>query len=351
MLSDFDQNTQYRRKVLQVLLLITFFGGFVFGLSNIYRELYTLAFLELGYGLFSFLVWRQIGNTTNFQFWVISYLFPFFSIMMYALSVPGSSQSIFVWILTIPVISYLLLGKKIGFYFSIVFMTLGISIFHLKFMTDDIPLSITVSLNVILSGVLMIALAHVYERNREKNEERLMQLAGTDKLTGLANRMKLIDVYASASEYAKRHNVPLTIVLFDLDYFKKINDLYGHHVGDAALCFVADFLKKHTRKSDLLARFGGEEFALIMLASKPKDSFQQVDSLRKKLMNKPFIYNKKEINITLSAGISYLGVDGTDLDDLLVKADERLYFAKENGRNRVVADVLADNIEPSNSAK
>ncbi|GAB2691195.1 GGDEF domain-containing protein [Aliiglaciecola aliphaticivorans] len=343
MLSDFDHNTEYRRKVLLVLLLITFVGGFVFGLINIYRGVYALAFLEIVYGVFSFFVWRRVVRTEHFQIWVMAYLLPFFSIMMYALSVPNSSQSIYVWILTIPVISYLLMGRKIGFYFSIFFMTLGITIFHLKFLTDDIPLNITVSLNVILSGVLMIALAHVYERNRETNEERLMQLAGTDKLTGLANRMKLFDSFASTSDYAKRHKVDMSVVLFDLDYFKNVNDLYGHHGGDAALRFVAEFLKKYTRKSDLLARFGGEEFALVMQASKSKDSFQQIDSLRKKLMETPFIYNKQKINITFSAGISHYGTDGTDLDELLVKADERLYFAKEKGRNCVVDQSIPQN--------
>ncbi|MFA3789527.1 GGDEF domain-containing protein [Aliiglaciecola sp. SL4] len=334
--SDFDHNTQYRRKVLQVLLMITFIGGFVFGLINNYRGLYLLAGLEMGYGIFSFLVWRRIMNTTRFQFWVMAYLLPFFSIMMFALSVPNSSQSIYVWILTIPVISYLLMGRKPGFYFSIVFMTLGICIFHLKFLTDDIPLNVTVSLNVVLSSVLMIALAHVYECNRETNEERLMELAGTDKLTGLANRMRLVDSFVATSEYAKRHNLDMSVVLFDLDFFKNINDLHGHHGGDAALCFVANFLQKHTRKSDLLARFGGEEFALVMQGSKPNDSFHQVDSLRKKLLETPFIYNKQTVNITFSAGISHYGADGINLDDLLVKADERLYLAKEKGRNCVV---------------
>ena len=337
MLGHLTQNLQYRRDVMRVLLMVTFIGGLVFSAINFYRGLLPLATLELAYGMLSISLWFRIKHTPHFQLWVVAYLTPFFIIMMYALSVPTSSESIFSWTLTIPMISYLLMGRKQGFWFSLFFIAFGVIIYHLRFMGSDIPLNIAVSLNVIFSPCLMIALAHVYETNREKNEERLLDLAGTDKLTGLANRMKLAESFQIFSEYAKRHQSPLTVVLFDLDCFKNINDQHGHHVGDAALCYVANFIQSKVRKTDLLTRFGGEEFALLMVASDLQACYQHVDGIRQELMQSPFIINKEVIGITVSAGIALYGKDGLDLSDLLLSADRRLYLAKDNGRNCVVA--------------
>ncbi|WJG10294.1 GGDEF domain-containing protein [Aliiglaciecola sp. LCG003] len=337
MFDHLSQNLQYRRDVIRVLLMLTFIGGCVFSAINFYRGLYPLAIIELGYGIFSIILWRNILTTANFQRWVMLYLLPFFIIMMYALSVPNASDSIFVWILTIPVISYLLMGRQHGFWVSLFFIVCGIIVYHLRFMSSDLPLNIAVSLNVILSACLMLTLAHVYERNREKNEERLLELAGTDKLTGLANRRKLVDSFPRYGAYAARHHSPLTVVLFDLDFFKKINDQHGHHIGDAALCHVAHFLQHNIRKTDLLARIGGEEFALLMVESDAKSCYQHVESLRQNLISSPFTSHMGQINITVSAGMSFYGDDGTDLEELLVKADRRLYLAKDNGRNCVVA--------------
>ncbi|WP_416307619.1 GGDEF domain-containing protein [Neptunicella sp. SCSIO 80796] len=331
------QNLQHRRDVMRLLLLITFFGGCVFSVINFYRGLMPLAILEISYGLFSLVLLRIVPTTANLHKWILVYLLPFFTIMMYALARPNASEAIFAWILTIPVISYLLMGRKHGFWCSAFFIVIGISVFHWRFMDKDIGLNIATSLNVILSSCLMMTFAHIYERNREQNEERLIELAGTDRLTGLANRMKLTEAFQHLSAYAKRHQSPLVMVLIDLDYFKNINDQYGHHVGDLALCHVADFLKARVRQTDILARFGGEEFALLMVGASLRESYQQVDSLRQQLMQTPLLTEQTEILINFSAGIAIFGDDGMELNELLAKADNRLYLAKRNGRNQVVA--------------
>ncbi|WP_205967698.1 GGDEF domain-containing protein [Paraglaciecola sp. 20A4] len=338
------QNFQYRRDVMRVLLIITFIGGCVFSVVNFQRGIWPLAIIELVYGLFSLWLWRQIMTTKYFQKWVTIYVVPFFVIMIYGLSVPQSSESIFVWILTIPVISYLLMGRKQGFWFSLTFIIFGIMAYHWRFISTEhnFSLNVAISVNVILSSFLMMTFAHVYETNREQNEDRLLSLAGTDPLTGLANRMKLNESFNQLSALAARHHDPLTVVLFDLDLFKTINDIHGHAVGDDALRHVANFLQQNTRKSDLLARFGGEEFALLMVATDIEKGHQQVNALRKLLMKTPFTTPKCDIHITLSAGISSFGQDGYDLNRLLDTADKRLYYAKENGRNQVISNDVTD---------
>lgn len=332
------QNIQYRRDVMRVLVLFTFTGGLLFSVVNFLREIYILSAIELGFSFYSIFLWRIIPTTPNFSKWVLLYIIPCFLVIMYALFLPKSSEAMFVWILTIPLVSYLLIGRQKGFWVSVVFILLGIIVYHWRFMdtNNSFTLNTAISINVCFSSVLCMAIAHVYELNREKNEKRLLDLAGTDKLTGLANRMKLDESFRHFSLLTKRHNINFILVLFDVDFFKNINDQYGHNVGDKALCYVADFLKENIRESDFLARFGGEEFSLLMTSSDINEAYKHIDLMREKLSQKPFIMNNNKINITLSAGLATYGSDGTSLDSLMKKADDRLYKAKDNGRNCIV---------------
>tara|TARA_R110002050_G_scaffold20276_6_gene57416 strand:+ start:222 stop:1268 length:1047 start_codon:yes stop_codon:yes gene_type:complete len=331
-----EQNLEYRRSVMRAMLMLVMIGGSTFSSINFYRGLWELATLELFFIFFAFFLWRKILHTSHFQRWINVFLCPFFATMVYAMYVPNSSESIFVWILTIPVICYLMMGRKQGFWVSLFFILSGVVVYHFRFINGNLAINIAESLNIILSASLMILLAHVYETNREKNEARLLELAGTDDLTGLANRMKLEETFTLYVECSQRNKSPLAVVLFDLDYFKNINDQHGHQVGDATLKYIAHFIKNRVRKTDLLVRFGGEEFVLLMAGSKEKDCYQQIDFIRQQLTDMPFVYNGVTIAITISAGISTYEKDGKNLEALLLKADQRLYLAKDNGRNCVV---------------
>ncbi|WP_428240961.1 GGDEF domain-containing protein [Gynuella sp.] len=337
MIASLEQSQQHRRDVLRLLLWITFIGGCLFSVVNTIRGLWWLAGLEIVYGLFSLALIRIIRTTTYIQIWTLAYLIPFFSIMMYALYIPNTSSSTFVWVLTIPVLSYLLLGRKVGFWSSLVFVVAGIVIYHFRFMTGNFPLNVATTLNITLSSIAMMSFAHIYERNREMNEERLLELAGTDRLTGLANRMKLVESFARLSALASRNQVPLAVALVDLDFFKMINDKYGHGVGDEALCHSAELLRSKTRTTDMLARVGGEEFALIMLSATRSDAVGHLEEIRKLFHKSPIWVGSQKVPVTFSAGVAELNADGVDLDTLLSKADGRLYQAKRSGRDRVIS--------------
>ncbi|WP_339719660.1 GGDEF domain-containing protein [uncultured Paraglaciecola sp.] len=332
------QNIQYRRDVMRVLALFTCVGGLLFSVLNFYRDIYILSAIELGFCFYSIFLWRIIPTTPHFSTWVLFYIIPCFLVIQYALFLPQSSEAMFVWILTIPLVSYLLLGRQKGFWVSVFFIVLGLIVYHWRFIDDSnsFTLNTAISINVCFSAIMCMAIAHVYELNREKNEQRLLALAGTDKLTGLANRMKLEGGFEHYSLLSKRHNINFIFVLIDLDFFKNINDQYGHDMGDKALCYVADFLKKNIRESDLLARFGGEEFSLLMTSSDIDEAYQHINLIREKLSQHPFIRDNHSIKITMSAGLATYGIDGTSLDSLMKKADERLYMAKSNGRNCIV---------------
>ncbi|MEP1445329.1 MAG: hypothetical protein ABJK37_04325 [Paraglaciecola sp.] len=119
------QNIQYRRDVMRVLVSFTFVGGLLFSVVNFNRDIYILAAIELGFGFYSAFLWRIIPTTPNFSRWVLMYIIPCFLVILYALSLPQSSEAMFVWILTIPLVSYLLIGRQQGFWVSVFFYCVG----------------------------------------------------------------------------------------------------------------------------------------------------------------------------------------------------------------------------------
>ncbi len=162
-------------------------------------------------------------------------------------------------------------------------------------------------------------------------------LAITDPLTGLYNRRHFFDLVHREVERAGRTNQPLSVVMFDVDHFKQVNDRYGHLCGDHVLQMVANRCRSLLRSVDVLARYGGEEF-VIMLPGTPLDHAQQVaERLRQHIAHTPIAIADATIQITISLGVAELNIhDQLALDGLLSHADQALYLAKQSGRNRVV---------------
>ena len=165
---------------------------------------------------------------------------------------------------------------------------------------------------------------------------RLQLEASTDALTGLYNRREFESGMVREMERARRMRVPLSLAIIDIDFFKRINDQHGHDIGDVVLRQVAQALKSHIRKSDLLARIGGEEFALVMLGTQPPGAWVVLERLRLAVAALRMPAGAQEIGCTISIGMTDR-VDGdVDWPMLYKRADQALYAAKEGGRNRVV---------------
>lgn len=181
---------------------------------------------------------------------------------------------------------------------------------------------------------MAVSLKHAFEELKEKQKE-LEELAYYDPLTGLPNRRFFFDHANLILESAKRYRTPLTLLLIDLDHFKKINDTYGHEAGDLLLKNFTEVLRKNSRKSDLPARLGGEEFALLM----PNTDLQQgrvvAERIRQCFQNSVIVYRGMEVRTTLSGGLAPFVPEVEEIDDLMRMADEALYKAKELGRNRI----------------
>ncbi len=158
---------------------------------------------------------------------------------------------------------------------------------------------------------------------------RLQELATTDALTSVGNRRVFTDRLALELDRARRSSSPLSLVLFDLDHFKRLNDTLGHQEGDRALVRVAALLADGRRSIDLVARFGGEEFVLLLPDTAHADALRLADRLREAIA-------EKIVGCTASAGVSTFPDQASDGASLVRAADQAMYAAKSGGRNRVV---------------
>jgi two-component system, cell cycle response regulator len=181
----------------------------------------------------------------------------------------------------------------------------------------------------------------LYE-SRERIEHQtieLRELSVRDGLTGLHNRRHFDEHAATAFAYARRYNRPLTVMMCDIDHFKRINDTFTHAVGDDVLRLVASILKANTRSSDIVARYGGEEFAIVCTESQPAEALSLAERIRERIESHPWRETEPELRVTISVGLDS-DTSRPAVTDMLAAADERLYEAKDRGRNRVVAGML-----------
>jgi len=167
--------------------------------------------------------------------------------------------------------------------------------------------------------------------NASLAEER--QRAVTDTLTGLPNREAYNQKLFDEMQRWQRYKHPLSLAVIDIDFFKKINDGYGHQTGDKVLKVVAHFVSKKLREIDFIARFGGEEFVLILPETNTDQSLILLNRIREKLASTPFKTGDEKITVTVSIGVAEF-TDGDSSDDVFARADEALYKAKQSGRNQ-----------------
>ncbi len=180
---------------------------------------------------------------------------------------------------------------------------------------------------------ILILMNDISERKRA--EARLEELAIRDELTGMFNRRHFMAQLGLEFDRSRRYNHPLSLLLFDVDYFKQVNDIHGHPAGDKVLATLARVTWATFRGIDSIFRIGGEEFAVILPETPLDDAVTAARRLQNAVAEKVFNIGENSLSITVSIGIAMVSGKGTVLDDFLKHVDEALYLAKNRGRNRI----------------
>ncbi|GAB2919142.1 hypothetical protein GCM10027181_17920 [Rheinheimera gaetbuli] len=179
----------------------------------------------------------------------------------------------------------------------------------------------------------------------QRNQE-LLQMATTDLLTGLSNRRAILQRAQTEIRRASRYHKDLAVLMLDIDHFKQINDQFGHAAGDKVLIEFAALCQQSIRDTDLAGRYGGEEFFILLPEIDLKTAILSADRIRIKVAEHRFVLNDgSSLTVSCSIGIAMYLPEQDDLDKLLLRADQALYQAKRQGRNRccVQHDSYADN--------
>lgn len=186
-----------------------------------------------------------------------------------------------------------------------------------------------------LAAILAVCLENAF------NHERIKLLGLLDPLTGIHNRRYFDERLEEEISFSLRQNKALSCLFIDIDHFKQFNDVYGHHVGDLVLKRVAKLIKTQMRQSDVLARFGGEEFAVLLAQTDKRAATEIAERIRQQIAAQQISLGDAILRVTVSIGCSTLNSNETELlanqaaQQLLMRADEALYRSKQQGRNQV----------------
>ena len=183
--------------------------------------------------------------------------------------------------------------------------------------------------------------AAIAVENAKLYEQRQLQ-ARMDVTTGIYNRRGLIELGNREVDRAERYHRPLAVVMVDIDRFKIVNDTYGHPIGDLVLSELADRMKANLRSIDILGRYGGEEFVILLPETNSEDAMDVAERLRLVVEEKPFTPNELSLWITISQGVVIRSEKSGDLRALIRFADDAMYQSKDSGRNLVTLYAFKD---------
>jgi diguanylate cyclase len=315
-------------------------------------DLFLLPLLAVLLLILVVLLWRKIIPLRSFELvmyaLVLTYAFcEFASIIITVVLTNGSFNADFtLWLAFIYILSFLVLSIDRALLFSALFFFFSLAIglaASLIFLFKGLVFpNISLLIQVYVASAFYVTLLYLVARIKERYisqsavAEDMSKLAMIDSLTQVDNRRLLNQYLEQEVSRAGRHNLPLSILLFDLDWFKNINDSFGHNIGDKILQEVAQELRKNIRTSDPFGRWGGDEFLCLAINSDGKQAVELAERLRDALQRHPFSRVNK---VTASFGVTTFQKGDTP-ETLMRRADVGLYKAKAGGRNRVEA-VLA----------
>lgn len=165
--------------------------------------------------------------------------------------------------------------------------------------------------------------------------EEIYRMTIIDGLTGIFNKRYFVEALDREMSRAQRYGRPLSMLIFDIDYFKRTNDTFGHLAGDYVLQALARLIQTRSRREEIFARYGGEEFVILLPETQKDGAMELAEQLRRRVSAYTFVFEGEEIPITISVGVATIEGEGISAEEFIQRADEKLYQAKSAGRNRV----------------
>lgn len=366
--------------ILQITIPIFFTLLILFSQAVLETKKYFLNFhyiLNIFIGILIFsLVWMLIDMHTGFYFMnmAASPLLPFLLFIAFWALYKGHSiakiylLALSIYLVSIAILSQLALGiipynilfsnaPIIGTFFEIILLSLLLAyriniLREEKITSQEKLLEHKASEGLRLSKMVEDKTAELSTLNdqletelieKKKLEKILMQKASTDPLTGILNRRAFFDTCAKEVNIAKRYKHDLSFIIIDIDYFKEVNDTYGHLNGDIVLIDVVNIIQDTIRTTDIFGRIGGEEFAVLMPQTEMLNAKILAERIRENISENESVLDGNSVSITVSIGLSFMTMEDSIIQTVLRRADLALFRAKGNGRNQTLScgDMLA----------
>jgi len=247
-----------------------------------------------------------------------------------------------IWIDFSIIIAYIIMDRRYAFLIGM-YSLVGVLFIYLKgFYNVDFFSLFTLLFSILTFSILGYTISlqlSIYEKENKKQKQKLEKLVLIDELTQIFNRRAFFEISNKILKQANREHKKISVLMLDIDFFKKINDTYGHAAGDVVLKSIAQIVQKNIRENDVFARIGGEEFAILLYDVDASRSIIIAYKILESIRKSSIVYKNTPIHITISIGVycNEFPIDeNSKIKDFLFKADQALYKAKKTGRNKVV---------------
>ena len=341
-INSLDNEGQQQAHVVSLFALVGMSLTAVMGLVALFNNNFVLAASLFFASFVYFLGYFAYKKYNNIKLSSAIILYSLYLLMFYLIYSGGVENTGPLWIFIVAPVSVFIHGLKRGLLDISIFVTV---ISTLMFIPTDViahaPYSTEFKLRLLYSFLTVTFLSALYEYSRDKSyrytlelSKKYQQLAHFDPLTQLSNRRDALCILKREQARLVRSKEPLSIIICDVDHFKKINDQYGHNAGDAVLIELARIFTDNVREQDCVARWGGEEFLFILPQTLAKNAHVFAAKIHKRLQGQLVTYQDKKIPVTVSMGIEQFN-GSQNIDEVINSADKYLYQAKNLGRNQI----------------
>ena len=324
-------NASLRNRVLLTMSCLLALAGLSAALMNFYSNspIWIGIIQMIGASVFCYVSINLLQDKSK-PWFNVAVIYTYIALITFSLVSLNPGNTVIQWWYSIPVLCFFVLSKRHSL--IVCCLMLAFAIYH--HISNNLIIFernwYSGVINLIFPYLIIMALSYTYEKVRLKNEYELTEYALQDSLTKVFNRLALVSFFPKF----QMSELSYSLVLLDIDHFKKINDVYGHDAGDFILSEVAKLFTKQLGTEHVF-RIGGEEFVLL-ISNVSENELITAESIRELIQQHTFLYAEQKIQLSFSAGL-VRGIKDNELPDILKLADQNLYQAKHNGRNCIVS--------------